>query len=96
MNEVFGLDVEAWERWLQYRKAIKKPLKPVSYEAAQKRLAAFGYQQAAVVEQSIANGWQGLFPLKDVSRGASRQIGKSSSRYEESTERLRRWAEGHD
>jgi hypothetical protein len=33
--------------------------------AAQRKLAGFGAGQAAVVEQSIANGWQGLFPLKD-------------------------------
>jgi len=59
-----GLDVVAWERWLTYRAGIRKPLKPVSQQAAQKQLAAFGKDQAAVVEQSIANGWQGLFALK--------------------------------
>ncbi|MGC8519824.1 MAG: hypothetical protein ACP5P4_15095 [Steroidobacteraceae bacterium] len=59
-----GLDPEAWERWLEYRKQIRKPLKPASIPAAQKSLAAFGSDQAAVVEQSIANGWQGLFAPK--------------------------------
>lgn len=61
---VEGLDAQAWERWLDYRKQIRKPLKPVSIPAAQRKLAAFGADQAAVVEQSIANSWQGLFPLK--------------------------------
>jgi hypothetical protein len=59
-----GLDRPTWTRWLAYRQKIKKPIKPPSTEAAQKALAAYGADQAAVVEQSIAQGWQGLFPLK--------------------------------
>jgi hypothetical protein len=62
---VKGLDTQAWERWFSYRKQIRRPLKPASIPAAQRALAAFGVDQAAVVEQSIANGWQGLFPLKN-------------------------------
>jgi len=53
-----GLDQPSWTRWLAYRQKIKKPIKPPSTEAAQKALAAFGADQAAVVEQSIAQGWQ--------------------------------------
>jgi hypothetical protein len=60
-----GLDPAAWSRWTDYRKQIRKALKPVSIPAAQRELAAFGADQAAVVEQSIANGWQGLFALKE-------------------------------
>lgn len=59
-----GLDMHAWELWLDYRAKLRKPLKSVSIPAAQRKLAAFGSDQMAVVEQSIANGWQGLFPLK--------------------------------
>lgn len=59
-----GLDAEAWARWFQYRREIGKPIKPASEEAAARKLAAFGRQQAAAVEQSIAAGWQGLFALK--------------------------------
>lgn len=59
-----GLDFDAWKRWVSYRKQIKKPIRPVSVSAAQKDLAKFGVQQADVVEQSIAQGWQGLFALK--------------------------------
>lgn len=71
-----GLDVDAWNAWVEYRKAIRKPLKPVSIPAAQKALAAYGSVQMAVVQQSVANGWQGLFGLKD---GAI-QRNKSSGR----------------
>lgn len=61
---VEGLDQDAWDRWTHYRKQIRKPLKEASLHAAQKKLASHGEEQAAVVEQSIANGWTGLFPLK--------------------------------
>ena len=60
-----NLNVEAWHRWVQYREAIGKRIKPASMAAAQRKLAGFGASQAAVVEQSIAEGYQGLFPVKD-------------------------------
>lgn len=59
-----GLDFTSWERWVAYRRQIRKPIKPASFSAAQEKLAEFGADQAAVVQQSIANGWQGLFALK--------------------------------
>lgn len=63
------LDVEAWERYKAFRKAIKKPIKEVSEAAAKLKLQRFGDDQAAVVDQSIANGWQGLFELKKKKTG---------------------------
>jgi hypothetical protein len=62
MNEVLGLNKSAWETWVAYRKKIRKPLKEVSYHAAQTRLASFGDGQMEAVLTSIANGWQGVFP----------------------------------
>lgn len=59
-----GLDAQAWARWVDYRKQISKPLKPVSVPAAAKALAAFGSNQVAVVEQSVQYGWTGLFELR--------------------------------
>lgn len=64
LEPVEGLDPQAWERWFAFRAEIRKPIKPASVAAAQRALAKFGANQAAVVEQSIANGWQGLFDLK--------------------------------
>lgn len=78
-SPVEGLDMQAWDRWLDYRKQIRKPLKPASMPAAQRALAAFGCDQASVVEQSIANGWQGLFPLKSTSGTTSTR----KTRYEQ-------------
>ncbi len=78
---VVGLDPVSFDRWLDYRKKIRKPLKPASIPAAQRSLAAFGSDQAAVVEQSIANGWQGLFPLKSAGGDAGAKPRKT--RYEQ-------------
>jgi len=59
-----GLDQMAWTRWVEYRKAAGKALRPVSWQSAIDALVKHGPNQMAVVEQSIANGWQGLFALK--------------------------------
>jgi len=68
---VQGLDLNAWDRWISYRADIRKPLKQASIPAAQRKLAALGSDQAAAVENSIANGWTGLFtPIKPVQAAA--------------------------
>ncbi len=68
------LNVEAWHRWVQYRREIRKPIKPASLAAAQRKLAGYGADQGAVVEQSIANSWQGLFALKAEIPRARREV----------------------
>jgi hypothetical protein len=73
-----GVDALAWKTWIDYRKQIRKPLKQVSMPAAQRELAAFGSNQMAVVQQSIAHGWQGLFDLKG--RGKPQQQSARPSR----------------
>jgi hypothetical protein len=62
MNE---LDEAAWERWVAYRVAIRKPIKTASEHAMKLKLSRYGADQDAVVNQSISNQWQGLFELKD-------------------------------
>lgn len=59
-----NLDLEAWDRWKAYRTAIRKPIKPASEHAMQLKLSKYGSEQAEVVDQSIANQWQGLFDPK--------------------------------
>lgn len=82
-DAVQGLDLKSWERWLAYRQEIRRAIKPVSIPAAQRKLAGFGADQAAVVEQSIANGWQGLFELRrapgSVPRGPSAEEAERTS-----------------
>jgi hypothetical protein len=70
-----GLDLQAWNRWVAYKREIRKPIKPASLLAAQRKLAGFGSDQAAVVEQSVAQGWTGLFDLKETN-GKPRQNGQ--------------------
>jgi hypothetical protein len=68
---VAGLDLQAWNRWEAYKRAIRKPIKPASLLAAQRKLAGFGSDQAAVVEHSVANGYTGLWePRREKGNGS--------------------------
>jgi hypothetical protein len=62
--DIPNLDTAAWDRWVSYRKAIKKPLKEATLHAAAMKLSKYGADQAEVVDQSIGNQWQGLFDLQ--------------------------------
>lgn len=81
VSTVPGISLEAWEAWEGYRAARKPAIKPESRQAAAKALAAYGPDQMAVVQQSIANGYQGLVPLKskETSRGTSPQSPRKSA-----------------
>ena len=59
------LDEAAWDLWVEYRRQLKHPLPPISHPIAKRKLQRFGAQQMAVVEQSVENGWRGLFPVRD-------------------------------
>jgi hypothetical protein len=52
----------AWESWLQYRKERRSKITPSTQAKQLKELSAMGEQRAiASIEQSIRNGWLGLF-----------------------------------
>jgi len=62
------LSADLWEEWRQHRKDIGKPLKTTSTKLTLNKLAdlrAAGHEPRAVIEQSIANEWTGLFPLRN-------------------------------
>lgn len=62
------LDVELWTEFVKFRKKVKSPLTEHAAKLAIKKLADFrgdGYDPSDIIEQSIVNGWKGLFPLKD-------------------------------
>lgn len=65
--------IQQWTRWLEYRKKSKKPYKTeMSEKAALKWLGKYDEQTAIeMIEQSILNGYQGLFELK--SNGTAKQ-----------------------
>ena len=57
-----------WQDYLDMRKLIKKPMTLKAKELAVKKLLILkdqNHNTAKVLEQSISNSWQGLFPLKD-------------------------------
>jgi len=61
---------EAWNRWLTHRREIRHPLTASTVKAQLGKLAAVGSDAAVkMIEQSIQNGWQGLFPVKEHTRG---------------------------
>ncbi len=62
------LDLEAWGKWVKHRKEIKKPLTPTAIEQQLKILEDNRYDQVEIIEQSINNGYQGLFPIKRYSQ----------------------------
>ena len=57
--------VSAWQEWKQYRSQIHKKLTDMTQDKQLKQLEKFGSDVAvAMIEQSIARGWQGLFELR--------------------------------
>lgn len=60
----FGSDafLKAWRSWVVYRKQLKKSLTDSSVQAQCKEFALWGEQKSIeAIEQSIKQGWQGLF-----------------------------------
>ncbi|ELY2555342.1 replication protein [Cronobacter sakazakii] len=66
------LDPAVWREWVQYRAESKKPIKSMlTVTKAIKLLSQFrdsGDNPVEVINQSIANGWQGLFRVKATAR----------------------------
>jgi hypothetical protein len=61
------LPEECWENWKAERRDRKKPMTPRAEQAAINALSDLrnkGHDPAKVIQQSIANGWAGLFELK--------------------------------
>jgi len=57
-----------WQEWVDYRKEIKHGLTPGTIKAQFKKLSAYSVDDAIeMINQSILNGWQGLFELKNKS-----------------------------
>jgi hypothetical protein len=59
---------QTWENYMEMRKRIRKPLTEHAVELAIGKLASLaaqGHEPRAVLEQSILNSWQGLFPVRE-------------------------------
>jgi hypothetical protein len=59
--------LSAWKSWVAYRKEMKKTLTDSSVQAQCKEFVLWGEAKSiASIEQSIKQGWQGLFEPKQV------------------------------
>ena len=69
----FGSDafIASWKSWVTYRKEMKKKLTDSSVQAQFKEFVAWGEAKSiASIEQSIKQGWQGLFePKQNLAKG---------------------------
>lgn len=66
------LPAKAWSDFVEHRKAIKKPMTEYTQGQTIKlldKLRAEGNDPAAVIDQSILNGWRGLFAIKSNTHG---------------------------
>ena len=63
--------LKAWKSWVVYRKEMKKTLTDSSVQAQCKEFVLWGEAKSiASIEQSIKQGWQGLFePKQNFSKG---------------------------
>ncbi|QXE08554.1 helix-turn-helix domain-containing protein [Pseudomonas sp. AN-B15] len=76
-----NVSATAWADWCQHRKEIRKSLTATTCARQAKTLA--GHHDAdAVINQSISNGWTGLFPEKVVAGG--RTVGNGPDFYDQS------------
>lgn len=64
---------EVWNTWITYRHEIKKPYRSaLSEQAALKNISKYSEETAiAMIEQSIAQTWQGIFEVKETTNGKS-------------------------
>lgn len=59
----------AWESWIEYRRSRKLTCTETTMQAQLKNLDAWwndGHDPNGIIQASISNGWQGLFPPKGV------------------------------
>lgn len=78
------LSAEIWSSWVAYRRDLKKPIK--SQQTVTQainlldRCRLKGYSPDEIINQSIANGWQGLFEPKGT-RPQRRQESRVTERF---------------
>lgn len=59
------MDDDAWTSWVMHRKEIRKKLTPTTVSRQISFLTKNQDDHIEIIEQSIQNGWTGLFVLKD-------------------------------
>jgi hypothetical protein len=78
------LPIEKWAEWVNYRKEIKHKLPKSTARAQLRKLRNFaikGIDPIKIINQSIENGWQGLFEIKVENKKTSYQQKIDSATY---------------
>jgi hypothetical protein len=70
--------IAKWQEWLQYRKERRlAAYTPTGLKATFTRLKRISQDNHStamqIIDQSLENGWQGLFELKNISNGTPSQ-----------------------
>lgn len=76
------MDAEAWQRWVRDRKARGKSITEDAARLQVKSLDSFranGFTPAEVIDNAIANGWQGLYQPKRQSAPVARGVSSRHS-----------------
>lgn len=83
-GHVVGLNISAYQEWIEYRQRRKKPLPKESLPKTMRKLLSFGdhASQQAAVDNSIANGYQGLFEPKQSNQSKPARAPKSVAELE--------------
>lgn len=69
----------AWRSWVEFRRERKPALTGISVKRQLKQLSTWGLAPAvASIEQSIANGYQGLFLPKESAGGHGRDVRRNT------------------
>lgn len=63
LNKILGFK-ELWKEWFEYRKELKKKLTLKSAKQQLNLLKQHPADAVDIINNSIMNGWQGLFPPK--------------------------------
>lgn len=69
------IDHQTWQDFVEHRQRLRKPMTPRAKELMVKKLEGFWHQGEDVnriLEQSIEQGWQGVFSTKEKNNGANR------------------------
>lgn len=75
------IGIRGWDEWVNYRQEIRKKMTDSTVSKQAKLLNQYPPEtQQAIINQSIQNGWTGLFPLKEKGNGKTGPTGSTRNR----------------
>jgi hypothetical protein len=82
VNTHLNTQVKGWDEWVSYRTEIKKQMTPATVKKQIKFLERFSPdQQQIIIDQSIQNGWAGLFEPKGQQHGQQHKSAIETVKY---------------